>query len=61
MLKAQVPHTIVKGANFLKDPAVRDAQAYMRLTLNPKDNAAFQRVFNKPCRKLGKPSPLSMC
>lgn len=32
---------------------IKDVMGYIRLLLNPKDDPAFERVYNKPARRLG--------
>ena len=53
-LRAQdVPHTVFGGNRFFDYKEVRDVMAYLRLILNPRDDAALMRIANVPKRGLG--------
>jgi len=51
-----IPYRIYGGISFYQRKEVKDLMAYMRLTVNPKDNEAFKRVINYPKRGFGKKS-----
>lgn len=51
-----IPYRIYGGLSFYQRKEVKDVMAYMRLTVNPKDNEAFKRVINYPKRGFGKKS-----
>lgn len=51
-----VPHVIVRGRSFYERAEVRDAMAYLRLLVNPQDDAAFRRAVNTPSRGVGRVS-----
>ncbi|PAV24797.1 DNA helicase Rep [Tamilnaduibacter salinus] len=53
----QVPYRISGGQSFFSRNEIKDAMAYLRLLLNPDDDAAFLRVVNVPRREIG-PSTL---
>jgi len=48
-----IPYVVVAGTEFFQRREVKDALAYARLVANPKDEAAFLRVVNKPRRGVG--------
>lgn len=53
----QVPYRISGGSSFFSKNEIKDAMAYLRLLVNPDDDAAFLRVVNVPRREIG-PSTL---
>jgi DNA helicase-2/ATP-dependent DNA helicase PcrA len=54
LLKYDVPYVVVGGVRFYDRAEVKDALAYVRLLMNPADDAALRRIVNKPGRKIGK-------
>jgi DNA helicase-2/ATP-dependent DNA helicase PcrA len=52
-LRVGIPYTIVGGVRFYERKEVRDLIAYLRLALNPGDDASFTRVVNVPRRGIG--------
>jgi len=48
-----IPYAILSGRKFYERKHNRDAIAYMRLLLNPKDFGSLERVVNEPPRGLG--------
>ncbi|MDY6813940.1 MAG: UvrD-helicase domain-containing protein [Pseudomonadota bacterium] len=48
-----VPYQITGGPAFFDAAEVRDVLAYLRLAVNPDDDAAFLRIINTPRRELG--------
>jgi DNA helicase-2/ATP-dependent DNA helicase PcrA len=48
-----VPYRIVRGTAFYARKEVRDLLAYLRLALNPADDAACGRIVNTPPRAIG--------
>ncbi|HLI34467.1 MAG TPA: UvrD-helicase domain-containing protein [Terriglobia bacterium] len=44
---------LVGGFRFYERAEIKDALAYARLAVNPKDNAAFLRIINVPPRGIG--------
>jgi DNA helicase-2/ATP-dependent DNA helicase PcrA len=52
--KMRIPNIIIGGTRFWDRMEVKDILAYMRLLINPKDDAAFLRIINVPPRGLGK-------
>lgn len=49
-----IPYRIIGGLRFYERQEIRDALAYLRLTAQPKDDLAFERVINVPRRGIGK-------
>ncbi|MCJ8276485.1 MAG: UvrD-helicase domain-containing protein, partial [Bdellovibrionales bacterium] len=49
-----IPYKIFGGLKFYDRKEIKDINAYMRLTVNPKDDVSFRRVVNTPTRGLGK-------
>jgi DNA helicase-2/ATP-dependent DNA helicase PcrA len=54
LLKYDVPYVVVGGVRFYDRAEVKDALAYLRLIVNPADNAALRRIVNRPARGIGK-------
>ncbi len=48
-----IPYAILSGRKFYERKHNRDAIAYMRLLLNPRDFVSLERVINEPPRGLG--------
>jgi DNA helicase II / ATP-dependent DNA helicase PcrA len=48
-----IPHKVVGGRKFYERREVRDLLAYLRVLVNPADDAAFLRVVNVPPRGVG--------
>ncbi len=48
-----IPHRIVGGRKFYERREVRDVLGYLRLVVNPADDAALLRVINVPSRGIG--------
>lgn len=53
----RVPYRITGGTSFFSHSEVKDIMSYLRLLVNPDDDAAFLRVVNTPRREIG-PSTL---
>ncbi len=49
----QVPYRISGGQSFFSKNEIKDAMSYLRLLINPDDDAAFLRVVNVPRREIG--------
>jgi len=48
-----IPYRIVGGPRFYERMEIRDALAYMRVTAQPHDDLALERIINTPKRGLG--------
>jgi DNA helicase-2/ATP-dependent DNA helicase PcrA len=53
LLRAGIPYRVYGGQRFFERTEVKDALAYLRLLHNPNDDAALERVINKPTRAIG--------
>ncbi len=51
--KQNQPYRIYGGTSFYQRKEIKDAIAYFRLIINPKDDEALQRVINYPARGIG--------
>jgi DNA helicase-2/ATP-dependent DNA helicase PcrA len=51
-----MPYILVGGTKFYQRAEIKDALAYMQLTINGRDIAAWRRVINKPRRGIGETS-----
>lgn len=49
----RIPYRISGGPSFFSYTEVKDVLAYLRLLVNPDDDAAFLRVVNVPKREIG--------
>lgn len=52
-LRQAVPYQVLGGLRFYERQEIRDAIAYIRFLINPKDNLAFERIINVPKRSIG--------
>jgi DNA helicase-2/ATP-dependent DNA helicase PcrA len=48
-----VPYRVIGGPRFYEREEIRDAIAYLRVTAQPDDDLAFERIVNKPRRGIG--------
>ncbi len=52
-IRRRLPHLLVGGQRFYERREVKDALAYLRLLVNPQDDASFLRVVQAPPRGIG--------
>ncbi|HEX6775886.1 MAG TPA: UvrD-helicase domain-containing protein, partial [Methylomirabilota bacterium] len=52
--RASIPYLIVGGVRFYERREIKDIVAYLRLAVNPADDAAFRRAIAAPSRGVGK-------
>jgi len=48
-----IPYRVIGGLRFYERQEIRDAIAYMRATIQPADDLAFERIVNVPRRGIG--------
>ncbi len=52
-----LPYRVIGGPRFYERQEIRDAMAYCRVTVQPDDDLAFERIYNTPRRGLGRIGP----
>lgn len=53
LVRSGIPYTIYGGLRFFERAEIKDALAYLRLSINPNDDTAFERIVNMPPRGIG--------
>jgi DNA helicase-2/ATP-dependent DNA helicase PcrA len=53
LLAAGIAYRVYGGLRFFEREEIKDALAYLRLIANRDDDPSFERVVNKPSRKIG--------
>ena len=53
LFNAAVPYRVYGGLRFFERAEIKDALAYLRLTLNHDDDTSFERIVNVPTRGIG--------
>ena len=53
LIEQKIPYRISGGQSFFARAEIRDIMAYLRLLVNPDDDAAFIRIANVPRREIG--------
>ncbi len=53
LLQYGISYKVIGGMRFYEREEIRDATAYIRLLVQPKDDMAFMRIANKPRRGIG--------
>lgn len=51
--RASIPYEIIGGVNFYQRREIKDALAYLRVVVNPRDNESLRRIINYPTRGIG--------
>ncbi len=51
--KLNIPYSLTGGQSFFERAEIKDAMSYLKLLVNPDDDAAFLRVINTPRREIG--------
>lgn len=51
-----IPYRIYGGQSFYQRAEIKDAVAYLRLAINPKDDESLKRIINFPARGIGETS-----
>ncbi len=53
LMSRRIPYRVYGGLRFFERAEIKDALAFLRLTANRDDDAAFERVVNVPARGIG--------
>ncbi len=53
LIESGIPYIVIKGTAFYEREEIKDALAFLKL-LAYGDNISFERIINKPARKMGK-------
>lgn len=53
LIMADVPYRIYGGVRFFERAEIKDALAFLRLIVNRNNDAAFERIINRPSRGIG--------
>jgi len=53
LFNAAVPYRVYGGLRFFERAEIKDALAYLRLSLNHDDDTSFERIVNVPTRGIG--------
>lgn len=56
LVKHGINYIVYGGVSFFERAEIKDVLAYLRLAINPLDNAAFERIINTPARGIGEKS-----
>ncbi len=52
-IRWRIPYEVVRGLRFYERQEVKDLMAYLKLLVNPHDEASLLRVINRPRRGIG--------
>lgn len=52
-LASGIPYTVIGGIKFYERKEIKDAVAYLKLTININDGISFERIINLPKRGIG--------
>ncbi|MBS0184877.1 MAG: UvrD-helicase domain-containing protein [Proteobacteria bacterium] len=53
LLNIAIPYRVIGGLRFYERLEIRDAIAYLRIVVQPRDSLAFERILNTPRRGIG--------
>ncbi len=53
LIRSGIPYRVHGGLRFFERAEIKDALAYLRITSNPHDDPAFERIINTPPRGIG--------
>ncbi len=53
LLNIAIPYRVIGGLRFYERLEIRDAIAYLRVVVQPRDSLAFERILNTPRRGIG--------
>lgn len=53
LIREGIPYRIVGGTKFFERKEIKDAVSYLRIFVNPADEASWRRIINEPKRGLG--------
>jgi DNA helicase-2/ATP-dependent DNA helicase PcrA len=53
LIQMSIPYRVVGGVRFYERAEIRDAMAYLRVTAQPQDDLALERIINTPKRAIG--------
>lgn len=53
LIRQGIPYRIVGGTKFFERKEIKDAISYLRIFVNPADEASWRRIINEPKRGLG--------
>ncbi len=51
--RARIPYKVIGALKFYDREEIKDCLAFLRLLLNHRDRVSFERIINKPPRKIG--------
>ncbi len=54
LVEYSIPYMVIGGLRFYERQEIKDSLAYLRVIINPDDDAAFERVLTTPKRGIGK-------
>ena len=52
-IRVGLPYRVVGGVRFYERKEVKDALAYLRVLINPRDSVSLRRILNEPKRGIG--------
>ncbi|MFA5135239.1 MAG: ATP-dependent helicase [Patescibacteria group bacterium] len=60
-VKDSIPYRVVGALGFYQRSIIKDVLAYLKLLVNPDDNASFTRIHNTPKRGIGEVGMQQFC